>query len=177
MDILQDLRYAVRTLRRSPGFTLAVVLTLALGIGANTAVFSAVRGILLRPIPHEEGERLMYLRHSAERAGVENTLFSVPEILDYRTASSALTGFAEFSQMTFNMLDHTEPVQIVAGIVSGNYFEVMGLSPVLGRLFDARDDGAGAAPVMVLSHEYWQSEFGGDPAVVGKVLRVNNFVT
>ena len=177
MDILQDLRYAVRTLLRSPGFTLAVVLTLALGIGANTAVFSAVRGILLRPLPHEDGERLIYLRHTAERAGDENALFSVPEILDYRTAASALTGFAEFSQMTFNMLDHEEPVQVVAGIVSGNYFDVMGLSAVQGRLFDARDDGAGAAPVMVLSHEYWLSEFAGDPAAVGRVLRVNGFVS
>jgi predicted permease len=177
MSILQDLRYAVRTLTRSPGFTVAVVLTLALGIGANTAVFSAVRGVLLRPLPHRDGEHLVYLRQTAEGAGVENALFSVPEILDYRTSSTALTGFAEFSQMTFNMLGHEDPVQVTAGIVTGNYFDVMGLEPVLGRLFQSGDDGEQAAPVLVLSYDYWMSAFGGDPAVIGRTLRVNNFVS
>jgi predicted permease len=177
MSILQDLRYALRTLSRTPGFTVAVVLTLALGIGANTAVFSAVSGVLLRPLPHRDGDQIVYLRHSAEQAGVENALFSVPEILDYRTSSTALTGFAEFSAMTFNMLGHEDPVQVTAGIVSGNYFDVMGLAPVHGRLFDSRDDGEQAAPVLVLSYEYWMSAFGGDPAAVGRTLRVNNFVS
>jgi putative ABC transport system permease protein len=177
MSIVQDLRYAVRTLSRSPGFTLAVALTLALGIGANTAVFSAVRGVLLRPLPHRDGDQLVYLRQTAEGAGIENALFSVPEILDYRSSATALTGFAEFSQMTFNMLDHEDPVQVTAGIVTGNYFDVMGLSPVHGRLFDARDDGEKAAPVLVLSHDYWMSAFGGDPSAVGRTLRVNNFAS
>jgi predicted permease len=177
MGILQDLRFAVRTLTRSPGFTVAVVLTLALGIGANTAVFSAVRGVLLRPLPHQDGEHLVYLRQSAEGAGLENALFSVPEILDYRTSATALTGFAEFSQMTFNMLGNDDPVQVDAGIVTGNYFDVMGLQPVAGRLFNEGDDGPGAAPVLVLSHDYWLSAFGGDPAAVGRTLRVNNFVS
>jgi putative ABC transport system permease protein len=177
MGILQDLRFAVRTLTRTSGFTIAVVLTLALGIGANTAVFSAVRGVLLRPLPHEDGENLVYLRQTAEGAGVDNALFSVPEIVDYRTSATALTAFAEFSQMTFNMLGNEDPVQVDAGIVTGNYFDVMGLQPVVGRLFNANDDGAEAAPVFVLSHDYWLSAFGGDSAVVGRTLRVNNFVS
>ena len=177
MSILQDLRYAVRTLLRAPGFTLAVVATLALGIGANTAVFSAVRGVLLRPLPHQDGERLVYLRQAAEGAGLENVLFSVPEIVDYRSSSTALTGFAEFSAMTFNMLGHEDPVQVTAGIVTGNYFDVMGLSAVQGRLFNSGDDGQQAAPVVVLSHDYWTSAFGADPTVVGRTLRVNNFVS
>ena len=138
MGILQDLRFAVRTLLRTPGFTVAVVLTLALGIGANTAVFSAVRGVLLRPLPHQDGEHLVYLRQAAEGAGLENALFSVPEILDYRTSSTALTGFAEFSQMTFNLLGNDDPVQVTAGVVSGNYFDVMGLEPVAGRLLETQ---------------------------------------
>src|SRR5688572_263786 len=173
MNLLQDLRFTVRTLLRSPGFTIAVVLTLALGIGANTAVFSAVRGVLLRPLPHQDGDRLVYLRHTAEKAGIDEAAFSVPEIIDYREASTKLTGFGEFSSLTFNMVGNGDPVQVTSGIVSGNFFEIMGLVPVIGRLIDARDDGPAAAPVTVLSYEYWQSNFGGDPAVIGKVVNVN----
>lgn len=177
MSLLQDLRFTLRSLMRARGFTLAVVLTLALGIGANTAVFSAVRGILLRPLPHRNGASLIYLRHTAEKAGIESAGFSVPEVIDYRTAASKLTGFGEFSSLTFNVIGHGDPVQLVAGIVSGNYFDVMGLSPVVGRLIDAHDDGPAAAPVTVLSYEYWKSAFGGDPLVIGQTWRVNNKVS
>ena len=167
------MRYALRSLARSPGFSAAVILTLALGIGANTAVFSVLRGVLLRPLPHRNGEQLMYLRQSATQAGQENALFSVPEILDYRSQARSLTGFAEFSAMPFNLLGADEPVQVQAGIVTGNYFDVMGLGAAAGRTFSAEDDGAAAAPVMVLTREYWHTAFGGDPAVIGKVVRVN----
>ena len=167
------MRYALRSLAKSPGFAALVVITLALGIGANTAVFSVLRGVLLRPLPHEDGERLMYLRQSAERAGMENALFSVPEIVDYREATSSLTGFAEFSAMPFNMLGGERPVEVQAGIVTGNYFDVMGLDAVLGRTLNADDDGAAAAPVMMLTHEYWTNAFGADPSVLGRVLRMN----
>jgi putative ABC transport system permease protein len=166
-------RYALRSLSKSPGFAALVVFTLALGIGANTAVFSVLRGVLLRPLPHEDGESLMYLRQSAERAGQENVLFSVPEIVDYREAASSLTGFAEFSRMPFNMLGGEEPVEVEAGIVTGNYFDVMGLDAVLGRTIGPADDGAGATPVMMLTHSYWLNQLGGDPSVVGRVVRIN----
>jgi predicted permease len=167
------MRYALRALARSPGFAIAVIVTLALGIGANTAVFSVLRGVLLRPLPHRGGDRIVYLRQSAARAGQENVLFSVPEIIDYRTQSKRLTGFGEISQMTFTMLGSREPMLVRAGIVSGNYFEVMGLDPILGRLLDARDDGPAAAPAMVLTHAFWRRHFGGDPDVIGRTLRVN----
>lgn len=167
------MRYALRSLARSPGFAALVVLTLALGIGANTAVFSVLHGVLLRPLPHEDGERLMYLRQSTELAGLDNALFSVPEILDYREASTTLTGFAEFSSMPFNMLGGERPVEVQAGIVTGNYFEVMGLGPVLGRTLDARDDGPSAEPAMMLTWDYWMTAFGGDTGVIGRVLRIN----
>lgn len=167
------MRYALRSLARSPGFSVLVVLTLALGIGANTAVFSVLRGVLLRPLPHDDGDRLMYVRQSAELQGLENALFSVPEIVDYREASSSLTGFAEFSQMQFNMLGGERPVQVEAGIVTGNYFGVMGLDAVIGRTLTSDDDGAEADPVMMLTWDYWQSAFGGDPGVLGRVLRMN----
>jgi predicted permease len=170
---VREVRSAIRALGKSPGFALAVILTLGLGIGVNTAVFSALRGVLLKPLPHRDGSHLVYLRQSAERTGEENVRFSVPEVVDLRTASKTLTGFAEFSAMTFNMVGGPEPVQIFAGIVTGNYFEVMGLTTVLGRAFNQGDDGPGAAPVMVLTHEYWRDRFGGDPGVVGRTVRVN----
>ena len=169
------MRYALRSLARSPGFALAVILTLALGIGANTAVFSVLRGVLLRPLPNRGGDRLVYLRQSAERAGLSNVNFSVPEIIDYRTSAKTLQGVAEFSTMTFNLVGNGEPVQVQVGIITGNYFEVMGLKTVLGRTFTAADDGAGAAPVMILTNEYWRSAFGGDSSVIGKTLRINGF--
>ena len=168
-----DLRYALRSLARARGFTLAVVLTLGLGIGANTAIFSVVRGVLLRPLPHREGGRLMYLRQSADGAGGENVRFSVPEINDFRSAAKTLGGIAEYSPMTFSLVGESDAVRIDVGLVTGNYFSVMGLSPLSGRAFGDGDDGPGAAPVMMLTHEYWLKRFGGDPAIVGKSVRVN----
>jgi putative ABC transport system permease protein len=167
------MRYAIRSLLKAPGFALAVILTLALGIGANTAVFSVLRGVLLRPLPYRDGERLMYLRQSAPEAGLANVAFSVPEIIDYRSQARTLTGFAELSSMQFNLLGGDQPVEVRAGIVSGNYFEVMGLGAVIGRTLNANDDGPSAAPVMMLTQDYWQHAFGGDPAVIGRVLRIN----
>jgi predicted permease len=166
-------RHALRSLAGSPGFSIAVVLTLALGIGANTAVFSVLRGVLLRPLPHRQGEQLMYLRQSATQAGQENVKFSVPEILDYRTGARSLAAVAEFSDLSFNLVGAGEPVQVQAGIVTGNFFEVMGLGAVAGRTLDARDDGPAAAPAIMLTHDYWRRAFGGDPAVIGRVLRIN----
>ena len=171
------MRYAIRSLLRSPGFALAVILTLALGIGANTAVFSVLRGVLLRPLPNRGGDRLVYLRQSAELAGQNNVAFSVPEIIDYRTSARSLEGVAEFSAMTFNLLGNGEPVQVQAGIVTGNYFDVMGLRPVLGRAFTAADDGPGVAPVMMLTWEYWHNAFGADSSVIGKKLRINGMMS
>ncbi len=170
---LSDLRYAFRSLRRAPGYTLAVIATLGLGIGANTAIFSVVRGVLLRPLPHRDGDRLVYLRHSISGPGGENILFSVPEILDFRTGSKSLGGIAEYSQMAFTLQGERDAVRIDVGLVTGNYFQVMGLSPVIGRLLNAEDDGTSAPPVMVLTHEYWQTRFGGDSGVIGRDVRVD----
>lgn len=169
---MRDLRYALRSLARARGFAFAVILTLGLGIGANTAIFSVVRGVMLRPLPHKDGDRLMYIRQSANGPGRENILFSVPEINDLRTASTTLRGVAEYSPMTFNLVGERDAVRIDVGLVTGNYFDVIGLSPVLGRAFGPGDDGPGAAPVMILTYDYWQAKFGGDSAIVGKQLRV-----
>ena len=167
------MRYAIRSLLKAPAFSALVILILALGIGANTAIFSVFRGVLLRPLPHTDGDRLMYLKQSAERGGLEDVKFSVPEIVDLRESARLLSGFAEFSAMPFTMLGAADPVQVQAGIVSGNYFEVMGLAPVLGRAFNDGDDGPAATPVMMFTHEYWQNEFGGSHDVLGREFRMN----
>ena len=171
--LIRDLRYAVRTLTRAPGFTLAVVLTLGLGIGANTAIFSVVRGVLLRPLPHRDGERLVYLRQSIDGPGGENIRFSVPEITDFREGAKTLDGIAEYSSMVYTLQGEQDAVRMNVGLVTGNYFQIMGLSPVIGRLLTADDDGTKAAPVMVLTHEYWMKRFGGDRGIIGKDVQVD----
>src|SRR6185503_14875766 len=157
-----DFRYILRSLTRAPGFTVAVVLTLGLGIGANTAIFSVVRGVLLKPLPHREGDRLLYLRQSINGPGGESINFSVPEILDFRNGAKSLGGIAEYSQMVYTLEGNGDAVRMNVGLVTGNYFQVMGLSPVLGRLLNDSDDGTAVPPVMVLTHEYWVKRFGGD---------------
>lgn len=170
---MHDLKYALRSLFRARGFTIAVILTLGLGIGANTAIFSVVRGVLLKPLPHRDGERLVYLRHSINGPGGENIVFSVPEINDFRSSAKSFSGIAEYSQMTYTLLGKDDAVRINVGLVTGNYFQIMGLSPVVGRLTNSGDDGTGVPPVMVLTHEYWQRRFGGDPGVVGTTVKLD----
>ena len=174
-ELPADFAFAVRSLRRTPGFAIAVVLTLALGIGANTAMFTLLRGTLLRPLPNREGDRLVYLRQSAPGAQDDNTQFSVPEVADIRTASKALADLGEYSVMEFTLaVGEQPPVRVLTGIVSGNYFDVLGLEAVHGRLTAPGDDGAAAAPVLVLSHQYWMERFGGDPDIVGRSVRIND---
>jgi putative ABC transport system permease protein len=167
-----DLRYVLRSLSRAPGFVIAVVLTLGLGIGANTAIFSAVRGVFLRPLPHADGDRLMYLRHHTANQGQTNIAFSVPEINDFRAQSRTLQQIAEYSPLTVSLIEADDASQIDVGLVTGNYLSVMGLAPILGRAFRSSDDGAGAPPVMLLAHPYWMTHFAGDPGIVGKSLQV-----
>ncbi|HEX7118241.1 MAG TPA: ABC transporter permease [Longimicrobiales bacterium] len=167
------MRRAIRSLWKAPGFSFLMVLTLALGIGATTAMFSVFRGVLLRPLPHDGGDAIVYLRQSAARAGLQDVNFSVPEIIDLREAVESFDGVAEFSAMPFTMLGAGRPTEVQAGIVSGNYFDVLGLHPVVGRAIGPMDDGPAAEPVMVLTYAYWRRAFGGDPGVVGKVVRIN----
>jgi predicted permease len=169
----RDLRHALRGLARNPGYAAVFVVTLGLGIGANTAMFSAVNGVLLRPLPYDDADRLVYLRHSASLAGIENALFSVPEIEDYRRGVGSLEAVAEFSSLTFTMLGLDDPRRVRAGIVTGNYFDVMGLSATRGRAVGPADDGEDAPAVIVLSDRYWRSTFGADPDVVGTTVTMN----
>lgn len=171
--ITRDVRLAMRGLTKNPAYALVFVVTLGLGIGANAAMFSAVHGVLLRPLPHEDADRLVYLRHSARLVGIGNAQFSVPEVDDYRQRSPSLEAIAEFSVMTFTMLGHEAPRRVLTGIVTGNYFDVMGLSATLGRTVGREDDGQDAAAVVVLSDAYWRTAFGADPDIVGKTVQIN----
>ena len=172
--LMHDLRFALRSLRKSPGFTLVSVLTLALGIGANTAVFSMIRGVLLRPLPYENGERLVYLRQPAPLAGVANAQFSPLELADYRQRSRGLEAIVEYHSMPFILLARDQPRRVQTAVVSANYFDVLGVRPLLGRGFRAGEDQAGAEPVLVLSHGFWQNRLGGDPEIVGRTFEMND---
>jgi predicted permease len=167
-----DLKFAVRSLARTKGLSVTVVLTLALGIGANAAIFSVVRGVLLRPLVNRDEDRLIYIRQSARGIGAENAAFSVPEIKDLRERVKTLSAFGDFSTIGLTMVGLGEPREVRAGVVGGSYFEVMGLRPVLGRLLDSRDDGPSAAGAAVLTYRFWTTAFKRDPSVLGKTVRL-----
>ncbi len=172
--LIRDVRYGLRSLMRSPGYALMVVLTLGLGIGANTAIFSLVDGVLLRPLPYADGHELVLARQQAPRAGTANIPFSVKEIGDYRAQLATLDGFVEHHGMSFTLLDRGEPDRVLTGVVSANFFDVLGVQPLHGRTFRGGDDDLGAEAVLVLSYPYWQQRFGGDPDIVGQVFEMND---
>jgi putative ABC transport system permease protein len=172
MNFLTDLKFAVRSLLRAKGLALTVVLTLALGIGANAAIFSLVRGVLLRPLVNRDENRLIYIRQSAPGIGAENAAWSVPEIIDLKARVKSLTAIGDFSTIGFTMVGLGEPRQVRAGVVSGAFFEVMGLHPVMGRLISASDDGANADSVAVLTYRFWSIALKSDPTVLGKTIRL-----
>jgi putative ABC transport system permease protein len=173
MGLLGDLRIAFRSLSRTKGLAITVVLTLALGIGANAAIFTLVRGVLLRPLVNRNEDRLIYIRQSARSIGVENATFSVPEIQDLRAAVKTVSEFGEFSTIGFTMIGLGEPREVRAGVVGGSYFEVMGLHPVLGRLLGPGDDGPNAAGAAVLTYRFWTTDLHSDPSVIGKAVRLD----
>jgi len=168
--MINDLRIALRHLIRVPGFALAFVLTLGLGIGANTAIFSIVNGVLLRPLPYPAADRIMHLRQPQVAAGIEDSSFSFPEVAHYRSLATTVEQFVEFGDWTFNVLGRGEPHRATGGLVTANFFPMLGAQPLIGRMLVPADDPKGAPPVAVLTHEYWQRTFGSDPSVVGQML-------
>ena len=170
--LLQDMRIGLRSLLRAKGLAATVVVTLALGIGANAAIFSVVRGVLLRPLVNRDADRLVYIRQSAPGLGAANTTFSIPEIDDFKSRVTTISAFGDFSTIDFTVLGFGEPRVVQAGVVSGSYFEVMGLRPVLGRLLNAADDGPDAPGLVVLTHRFWTTALENDPAVIGKTIRL-----
>jgi len=172
MTLLSDLKFALRSLARAKGLSLTVILTLALGIGANASIFSVVRGVLLRPLVNRDEGRLIYIQQSAQGNGVENAAFSVPEIQDLRARVKTVSALGEFSTIGFTMIGLGEPRVVRAGVVDGAYFDVVGLRPVLGRLLTASDDGPNAAGAAVLTYRFWTTGLHSDPAVIGKTIRL-----
>jgi putative ABC transport system permease protein len=174
MSFLRDLRVAFHSLMRTQGLAITVILTLALGIGANAAIFTLVRGVLLKPLVNRDEDRLIYIRQSAAGNDDDNTTFSVPEIQDLRASVKTLSAFGDFSTIGFTLIGLGEPRVVQAGVVGGTFFEVMGLHPVLGRLIGPQDDGPGAAGVVVLTYRFWTTTLGKDPGVIGKTVRLGS---
>jgi len=176
VSFLGELKVGARSLARAKGLTITVVLTLAIGIGANAAMFSLVRAVLLRPLVNRDEDRLIYIRQSAPGSGDNNTTFSMPEIGDLRSRVKTLSSFGDFSTVGFTMVGLGEPRSVQAGVVGGSYFQVMGLRPVLGRLLDAHDDGPNAAGAVVLTYRFWSTTLKSDPTVLGKAVRLDSFL-
>ncbi len=169
----QDIRVGVRSLLRAKGMAATVIVTLALGIGANAAIFSVVRGVLMRPLVNRDEDRLIYIRQRAPGLGAENMTFSVPEINDFKSRVTTISAFGDFSTVDFTLIGlGDEPRVVKAGVVSGSFFDVMGLRPVLGRLLNEQDDGPKPAGAAVLTYRFWTSSLNSDPTVIGRVIRL-----
>ena len=169
----QDSGFALRIMRKNLGFTIAAIVVLGLGIGANTAIFSVVNAVLLKPLPYEHGDRLLMLsQRAASGGGVGRS--SVPELNDYRRQNRSLDGIVEYHNMQFILLGRSEPERVETGVVSWNFFDLFGVKPLAGRMFEPNDETPGAPAVLLLSFEYWMRSFGGDLSVVGKTFRMND---
>ncbi|HUJ81320.1 MAG TPA: ADOP family duplicated permease [Candidatus Acidoferrales bacterium] len=174
MSFFRDLKVAFHSLMRSKGLATIVILTLALGIGANAAIFTLVRGVLLKPLVNRDENRLIYIRQGAPGLGTDNVAFSVPEVRDLEASVHSVSEFGDFSQMTFTMVGLGEPRGVQGGVVGGSYFDVMGLRPVLGRLIGPQDDGPNAPGVIVLTYRFWSTVYHKDPGVIGKTVRLSS---
>jgi predicted permease len=174
MSFLHDLKIAVRSLWRVRTLWFTVALTLALGIGANAAIFSVVRAVLLRPLANRDEDRLLYIRQSAPGIGATNAAFSVPEIQDIGSKLSTIQELGTFSAIDFTLVGLGTPREIPAGVVDGHYFEVMGLRPILGRLLGPGDDGQNAPGAIVLTYHFWRTSLHSDPSVLGKQVRLES---
>jgi predicted permease len=169
--LLQDVRYALRTLRKAPGFTAVAMLTLALGIGANTAIFSIVDGVLLRPLPYRDPSRVIALNETTPKVGAVSV--SYPDFLDWRAQSRSFSDMAAVYGVGFNLAGINQPENISGEAVSTNFLSLLGVRPILGRDFDAAEEKAGAAPVVLLNYQLWQSKFGGDNNVLGRIITLD----
>jgi putative ABC transport system permease protein len=174
--LVNDCGYAFRMMRKNQGFTAIAIFTLALGIGANSAIFSVVHAVLLRPLPYPDGHQLIFLRQEQKKLGMDDIQFSAHEIQDYREQNHSLTGLVEFHAMSFILYGHGDPDRVRAGVVSWNYFDLFGVKPILGRAFLAGDEEPSAAPVLLLSYEYWMNNFSGDRDILGKTFEMNDKV-
>ena len=174
-NLIADLKYGARALFKHPGYALLAVLTLGLGIGANTAIFSVINGVLLKPLPYEHGDRLVVVQQSRPLSGQPQVGVAIAEYFDYRErGKDVFDGLVEYHQMNFDLINRGEPDRVNTGVVSHNFFDLLGIRPILGRTFVAADDVRDAEAVLILSHSYWRTKFGGDPNIVGQVFEMND---
>lgn len=164
----------MRQLLRRPGFAVVAVMTLALGIGANIAIFSIVNGAILQPLPYDNGDELVLIRQGSPLAQMPNLGVSVQEMEDYRDKNQTLAGVVEYHSLWFTLFDQGIPERVQSGVVSANFFQVLGVRPLYGRLFTPDEDVRGAEPVLLLGHDFWQTHFGGDPEVLGGTVEMND---
>ena len=170
--LLQDLRYGARMLRKNPGFTLIAVITLALGIGANTAIFSVVNAVLLRPLPYDEADRLVYLTEGHPKYDAMS--ISYPDFTDWRAQNHVFENIGVVNYRDYNLTGRGEPERLRAGQASADLFSALRVQAALGRLFTNEEDKVGTAAVVVLSHQLWQRRFGGDPLILNQSLTLND---
>src|SRR5215471_3682731 len=172
--LAQDTRYALRMMRRNPGYTMAAVLILGLGIGMNTSIFSAVHAVLMKPLPYLRGDDLVVLRQPATRQGLRSSGFSPLELDDYRQRNHSLSELVEYHSMSFTLLGGAEAQRVRTGVVSAGFFDFLGVKPLLGRTFQADEEAAGAQPVLILSYEFWKKQERGDPNIIGRKYAMND---
>jgi putative ABC transport system permease protein len=172
-DFLQDLRYAARMLAKNPGFTAVAVIALALGIGANTAIFSVVNTVLLRPLPYKDPEQLVMVWEDATKHGYPRDTPTAANYIDWRDQNSVFSGMAAIDEINLNLTNAGDPERLKGRRVSANLFALLGVEPQLGRVFNAAEDQPGAQHVAVLSHRLWQRRFGGDANIVNKTLTLD----
>src|SRR2546423_5138451 len=168
--LIKDIRYGIRTLAKRPGFTAIAILTLALGIGASTAIFSVVDGVLLKPLPYPDAERIVQLREVSERGG--KMAFAEPNFLDLQARSHSFEGVAQYAGEVTTVTGASEPVRVPAFMVSADFFNILGVKPVLGRTFVPEESKTSGAPVVVISYGFWQRLLGGKPDLTGITLRL-----
>src|SRR5262245_56968758 len=167
----QDLRYGARLLLKKPGFAVVAIITLSLGIGANSCVFSVVNAVLLRPLPFKQPDRLVWIW--GVQPQLEQAHHSPADFLDYQAQNRSFEQMAALRNMSFTMTGGEQPERIDGLIVSANYFSLLGMAPAIGRTFTPEEGKAGAARVALLSHRFWQRRFNGDSQIVGKSLTLN----
>ena len=174
-NLMRETRFALRRLRRRPTFTAVVVITLGLGIGATTSIFSVVKSVLLDPLPFPDGERLVLLGHEYLQDGTPRRLrLTTGSYFVYQEEGRSLDAMGAFAPASMNLTGGERPERIRGSYMTASMFSILRASPTLGRLFSEEDDRTGAEPVVIISHAFWQSRYGGDADVLGRMLRIDN---
>jgi putative ABC transport system permease protein len=173
-SLIEDIQFACRSFLKTPAICALIIVTLALGIGANASIYSMVHNVLLAPLPFADGEQLIKLKTNNPKINRFDVPVSVPTALDYIEKNESLSHLVEYHQMAFSLFGYGDAANVEGGVVSWDFFEMLGIRPILGRTFLPGEDLPGAKPLIVLSHHYWREKFGSDPNVVGTVLQMND---